>query len=545
MTRNIFHFLAAALTGAGCVGVVGDGGSPSTDTDVVDHGDPGHLVVHRLNNTEYNNTVRDLLGTALRPADDFPTDDYSFGFDNISSALSMSPIQVELYVRAARELAAEAVVALEEGTADNPALDRILVCVPQATDEGCVRDIVVELGERAWRRPLQPAEVDDAVELFDFAIAGGASLHEALAVVFEDVLSSPHFLFRFELDPDPESLVPRPLTDHELASRLSYFLWSSMPDDALLQAAADGVLHEPEELRRQVERMLDDPKAAALTEGFASQWLYLRGLDGHAVDETLFPEFTAPLSESMAEETRRFFGEFLASDRPVTEMLTADFTYVDARLAAHYGLGLEGQGFARVSLDGTERAGLLGQASLLTVTSHPDRTSPVKRGQWVLEQLLCSEPPPPPPGVEGLIEEGPATGSIRDQLEQHRTDPACAACHVAMDPIGLALEHFDALGAWRETDGEYSIDATGELPDGSSFDGAIELGQVLSTDPRFTECLTEKMLTYALGRGVEDDDQTIERVHEALLAEGSTLPSLITLVATSYPFLYRRGEPAQ
>ena len=490
-------------------------------------GDPGRVTVHRLNNTEYNNTVRDLLGTALRPADDFPADDVSEGFDNISAVLSVSPVQVELYHRAAVALAADVMANAPE---------RVLVCQPDPADAvPCVRTIASELGRRAWRRPLDSAEVDAAVALYQVAIQAGGDSNEGVQLLVEHFLASPLFLFRFEIDPDPLAPGARPLGDHEVASRLSYFLWSSMPDDELFAAADAGRLVDPEEIAGQIERMMADPRADALVDNFAGQWLYLRGLAEHEPDLDLFPTFDGELRAAMVAETAALFRAFLREGRPLPELLTAELGAVDDRLAAHYGDGAAGR-----------RSGLLGHASILTATSYPNRTSPVKRGKWVLEQLLCSEPPPPPPGVEGLDDQGPVTGSVRERMEQHRTDPVCASCHTAMDPIGFALEHFDATGAWRDTDSGFAIDATGTLPDGATFDGAVELGAVLSADPRFTRCLSQKMLIYALGRGLEEGDTaTVDRIHDELLARGARLSDLIQLVATSDPFLYRRGEPAE
>ena len=489
--------------------------------------DPGRVTVHRLNNTEYNNTVRDLLGTSLTPADDFPADDVSEGFDNISAVLSISPVQVELYHRAAVALAGDVMASAPE---------RVLVCQPDPADPApCVRTIATELGRRAWRRPLADDEVEAAARLYQVAIDAGGDGNEAVQLIVEHFLASPFFLFRFEIDPDPLAPGARPLGDYELASRLSYFLWSTMPDDELFAAADAGRLVEGDELAAQIDRMMGDPRAEALVDNFAGQWLYLRGLAEHEPDLELFPDFDGELRDAMAEETRSLFRAFLRDGRPIPELLTADLGEVSERLAAHYGSGAAGV-----------RRGLLGHASILTATSYPNRTSPVKRGKWVLEQLLCSEPPPPPPGVEGLDDQGPVTGSVRERMEQHRTDPVCAGCHKAMDPIGFALEHFDATGAWRDTDSGYAIDATGELPDGATFDGAVELGTVLATDPRLTRCLSQKMLVYALGRGLgEADTATVDHIHQELLARGARLSDLIQLVATSDPFLYRRGEPEE
>jgi len=538
MARLIHPALLAVALSA-CTGNILSpaGGDDGADTDQGPAGDPGRVTVHRLNNSEYNNTVRDLLGTSLRPADNFPADDYSHGFDNIADALSMSPVQVELYRRAAVALAREAM--LDPG--------RIMPCEPDPADPApCVRDFVTQFGKRAWRRPLSEDEIAASMAMFDTALTAGGAVDEGIRLVIEYMLSSPHFLFRFEIDPDPTSTDPRPLDGYELASRLSYFLWSSMPDDELFAAADTGALGDRDTVLEQVDRMLADPKAAAFVDNFAGQWLFLRGLSGHQPDATIFPDFDKALRRAMIEETSQFFREFLESGRPVQEMLVADWSFLDQRLAAHYGVELAGEGVQRVSLAGTGRSGLLGHASILTVTSQPDRTSPVKRGLWVLEQLLCAAPPPPPPGVEGLDEGDGSGGTIREQLEEHRSNPACIGCHESMDNIGFALEHFDPVGAWRDSYGEYEIDATGTLPGGATFDGAVEMAGIIADDVRFTRCLTEKVMTYALGRGLEEyDHDTVARVHDELLAGGSSLAELIALVATSDPFRFRRGEPEE
>jgi hypothetical protein len=668
-THPTLTIAACCLALAGCDGLLsGPGGRDQPGPA----GDPGRVTLHRLNRAEYNNTVRDLLGTARRPADDFPTDDYAHGFDNIADVLSISPMHAELYQRAAEALAREvmappggeirrgeaealggsvgsasggawvltsngtvampvelptdgsytvaiaagarqggpdvarmeiridgvAVATVEVAAAAasparyevtaaltagshtvaaafindyynpdagedrnlhvdwievagpvggvNPARDRLMVCQPDpAAPEGCVADIARAFARRAWRRPVSDAEVDALVGLLATAAAQGDGVDRGLELIVEAVLSSPYFLFRFEIDPEPTSLEPRPLDDHELASRLSYFLWSSMPDDELFALADAGSLRQPDELALQVERMLADPKAAALVDNFAGQWINLRALDDHEPDYALFPAYDPALRDDMIEETRRFFRQILESGRPFGELLTADWTYLSPRLAEHYGVPHPGgDGFVRVQLEGPRR-GLFGHGSVLTATSYPTRTSPVKRGKWVLEQLLCSAPPPPPPGVEGLDGQVDATGSIRDRMEQHRTNPVCASCHESMDPIGFALEHFDGVGAWRETDGEFAIDATGELPGGARFDGAAELAAVLADDPRFRRCLGEKLLTYATGRGLEAfDRRTLDRLSHDLADAGDRLTDLVLLVALSDPFLYRRGEPA-
>ena len=428
----------------------------------------------------------------------------------------------------------------------HPARERILVCSPDDSNRmECARDIVRDFGKRAWRRPMTADEIESLGQVADASLAAGDDFDTAIGLALEAVMMSPHFLFRVEIDPTPNDPTPHRLSDYELASRLSYFLWSSMPDDELFDVADAGGLNEPAAISAQVERMLADPKADAIVDNFAAQWLFLRGLDEHEPDYAVFPAFDDELRQAMRHETELLFRALLDEDLPLDQLLTANFTFVNSLLAQHYGLDVEiGEGFERVQLTGGGRAGLLTQGAILTVTSYPARTSPVKRGKWVLEQLLCSEPPPPPPGVEGLPEGDVTGGTVREQMEQHRTDPVCASCHVEMDSIGFALEHFDAVGAYREAYVDAAIDATGELGN-ASFDGAQELAAVLTADPRFTNCIVEKMYTYALGRGAEaHDEHFIASIEDVTEGAGMTLRSLITAIATSRPFRYRRGELA-
>jgi hypothetical protein len=500
--------------------------------------DPGRVSLHRLNRAEYDNTVRDLLGDSSRPARDFPADDISSaGFDNDADVLSMSPLLMEKYAAAARRLVDEA---WRQGA--------VRTCEPDAAEPmPCARDILSRFARRAWRRPVTATELERLLSFVTLARARGDDAGTGVKLALRAVLLSPHFLYRIELDPAPRSVESHPLTDSELATRLSYFLWSSTPDEPLLALAEAGTLHEPTVLEDQVRRMLADPKARALVENFAGQWLYLRAVDSVEPDTALFP-FDEPLRGAMRQETELFFGELLTSDLPMRDMLDADFTYVNDRLAAHYGLPLPGSNTPRrVSLAGhPERAGLLGQASLLTVTSLPTRTSPVKRGVWVLEQLLCSAPPPPPPDVEGLPSPVDSGASLRQRTEQHRSNPACAGCHGVMDPLGFGLENFDAIGRWRLTEegSGARVDASGTLPDGTSFDGATGLRAVLKQDARLTECVTRHLLTYALGRGVTEAEACAVRdiARKAEARGGRWLDLIITLTA-SEPFTHRRGEP--
>ena len=520
----------------GCDGVIGssDGQDPFAGPGGGEVGAVGADVMHRLNQSEYRNTTRDLLGTQLDPAANFPADDVSLGFDNIAQVLSVSPLLFELYEQAAQELAAEA---LNTGIRDS-----IVFCDPSSAS--CRSDVFRELASRAWRRPASEEEVARLQALFDVALDEGDGVEEGLELAIRGILLSPHFIYRPELDDDPSSAEPQPLNDYELASRLSYFLWSSMPDQALFEAAANASLRSDSELRAQVDRMLNDPKSQALVDNFAGQWLRIRSLDDHVPDYARFPDWDGGLRDAMRQEAKLFFAEFLRGNASMDELLLTDFTFLNDRLAEHYRLPFDlGTQLERVDLDaGDPRFGLLTLGSLLTVTSTPIRTSPVKRGVWILEQLLCSEPPPPPPGVEGLPEGDMSSGSLRDRLELHRADPTCASCHNLMDPLGLGLEHYDAIGRFRTEDDGFPVDASGQLIDGQTFTNAREMAALIQQDERFGHCLVEKLFTYALGRPVASTERPfIDAIAEQSAERGSELPELIKLIATSEPFRSRRG----
>jgi hypothetical protein len=380
--------------------------------------------------------------------------------------------------------------------------------------------------------------------LVDIALNEGEGIDQGLELAIRGVLLSPHFIYRPELDDDLTSTEPHLLNDYELASRISYFLWSSMPDDALFEAAANGSLRDEAGLRAEVDRMLSDPKAQALVDNFAGQWLRIRSLEDHVPDYAPFPEWDDALRDSMSQEARLFFGEFLRGNAGMDEFLLTDFAFLNDRLAAHYALPFDlGAELERVDLGETDtRFGLLTLGSLLTVTSTPIRTSPVKRGVWILEQLLCSEPPPPPPGVEGLPDANASSGSLRDQLELHRADPTCASCHNLMDPLGLGLEHYDAIGAYRTQDQGFPIDASGQLIDGQSFVDGREMAALIQEDERFNLCVVEKLFTYALGRPFATTERPfIETIAQSYGQSGAALPELLKLIVTSEPFRTRRG----
>ena len=690
--------------------------------------DPGRVTMRRLNRNEYNNTIRDLVGIDFNPAEDFPSDDVGYGFDNNGDVLTLPPVLLERYLAAAETIMARAItpippppesrgvgtqftepagpkvpmkdnyrvvqfdpkglpidtgpvftrfpnlrregayqgqttvyiettgtkpvkVALLAGCAadakgvatdaeadaiagaatkslrpfvilqtvevkartkekretirvDVPAgigIDKLAVALvkPEAGEPAPTlyvqymtltgpmdsrprthltllatdakkpqaeqtREVLERFASKAWRRPVTKDELDRLIKLAETRLAKGEKWDAAMQFAFTAVLVSPKFLFRVELDDRPDSADPHAIDEHQLASRLSYFLWASMPDDELFALAAKKQLTA--NLDSQVKRMLASPKAAAITEHFVLQWLQLQPLRNARPDPMKYPGFNDPLRAAMFTETKLFFQEIIRDDRNVLDILGGDFTYLNAPLARHYGItdtagNFNGQDqklrkpngkpfteeqFARVDLKGTGRGGILTQASVLTVTSNPGRTSPVKRGKWVLEQLLGTPPPAPPPNVPELEKDGKpvSAGSLRQQLENHRKNPACANCHAKMDGVGFALEGFDAVGAFRTKDGTFAIDNTGELPGGVKFTGPDELKKVLlAKKDLFAKCLVEKMMIYALGRGLDwYDRRSVEAITTALAKNDYKMSVLVTELVKSDPFRLRRGK---
>jgi hypothetical protein len=672
---------------------------------------PDRVVIRRLNRAEYNNTVRDLLGVAFRPADDFPQDAPGHGFDNMAGTLSISPALVEKYLAAAEKVARTAVFGIEpmkpERVAHQPwftadafsknmavkfdydetgmslpsalhvvqrfAVDgeyrlrcilrgvrpagsdpvelgfwidgklvhQTKVEVPtkrtagrapgelnglwaeyrtpvtagehwlsvsvfrtyeglppaykgpkpsnsragisKATDAFFImyldvvgpyrqpkgpskeslqklfaadrfdgprdasgaRKILARLARRAYRRPVTDKEVEDLVKLVAMVQKDGDSFEEGLCLAIQQILISPHFLFRVEKDPSADQGEDyQRISEHELATRLSYFLWSSAPDEELLHCADVGKLRQPAVLEAQVRRMLKDAKAFALVENFGGQWLQTRSLESHTPDRTKFLEFTDYTRMSMKKETEMFFEHILRADRPILDFIDANYTFLNQRLAEFYDIpGVKGHEFRKVDLTGTRRGGVLTQASVLTVSSYPNRTSPVLRGKWVLENILNAPTPPPPPDVPSLDERALGQSvSLRAKLEQHRSNSTCASCHARMDPLGFALENFDAIGRWREKDGLFPIDPSGTLPDGRSFKGYADLRAILKSDPRaFAEGLAQKMLIYALGRGPERyDRKTVQAIAERMARDHYCFSSLVLGIALSEPFQMRK-----
>ncbi len=533
---------------------------------------PGGVPVRRLNRAEYNNTVRDLLGATLRPADDFPPDDSGEGFDNLAQVLSISPTHVETYLRSA-----DALIESARGNRDQwqklampPVADFIPYVLRgspperndpvkalrlEAEDEAAqarAKEIdrayyaLQAFADRAYRRPVSHHEMYRLMLLVDESLSANEGVDAGLARAFKAILISPHFLFRMEMG-GPTTDPKRSLTEFELASRLSYFLWSTMPDEELSRLAARGELSRPSILNAQVRRMLLDTKASALAENFAGQWLQIRALAEVTRDPGRFPEFDDELRRDMLEETNRFFEHIVGTDQSVLDFLLADYTFVNARLASHYGLGgVTGNEFRRVSLASGDRAGLLTHASILTVTASATRTSPVKRGRWILDNVLGSPPMSPPPGADTLAKAANDTLTSRQRFDLHRARAECAVCHGRMDPLGYALEHYGSTGAWRDRDDDGPIEATGTLPDGLTIQGAHGLRRMLAQRPEeFVRCLTQKLLIYALGRPLTPADRpAVDAIVEHASHREYHFSSLIIALVRSTPFQEMRSQDA-
>jgi hypothetical protein len=420
----------------------------------------------------------------------------------------------------------------------------VLVCDPTG-GAACVNKILTALVHRAYRRPVLKSEVAELMKVDERALDAGYNAGQSLQFAITAMLISPQFLFRIEHDPRSVARI----SDIELASRLSYFLWSSMPDAELLRVAEAGKLHLPAVLDAQVKRMLADPKSSALAENFGGQWLELRSLDAQKPDPKKFPEWGPELKEAMRTETTMFFEAVLRENRPISDFITGKYSFLNERLAKHYGIpGVTGPEFRRVGLFTGERSGVFTQASVLTVSSYPSRTSVVLRGKYLLENVLGAPPPPAPPDVPPLDEAAVGTSkSLRQQMETHRANAVCASCHARMDPLGFALENYDAIGRWRNEDGKFPVDASGTLPSGKSFQTPEQMKALLAANlPEFTRCIAEKMLTYALGRGIEKFDRLTVRDIVRQTAENEyRFQAIIHGIVHSLPFLERRGAGKQ
>ena len=433
---------------------------------------------------------------------------------------------------------------------ERPSLDKIFVCTPETEGDetSCANQIIANLARNALRRPVTQTDIDEILPFYHQGRAEG-SFETGIQWVIERILVDPEFLFRIERD--PENIAPDtayPLSDLELASRLSFFLWSSIPDEELLSIAEKGELRDPEVLDTQIARMLKDKKSESLVTNFAAQWLHLRNIPAATPDLNLFPEFDDNLRDALEQETHLLVASQLKADKSVLELLTADYTFVNERLANHYGIpNIYGSRFRRVQLEDPNRHGLLGQGGILTVTSYATRTSPVKRGKWLLENILGSPPPAPPPDVPALPEadEMDVALSVRERMEQHRADPLCASCHLIMDPLGFSLENFDGIGKWRDySDGNTPIDSMADLPDGTTLYGPAGLREnLLTRRDDFAANVTEKLLTYAIGRGVEHYDKpAIRKIVNEASPHDYTWSSIIRGIINSTPFQMRRSS---
>jgi mono/diheme cytochrome c family protein len=439
------------------------------------------------------------------------------------------------------------------GPGDTPSRRRIFICRPSSPRQGdehaCARRILGTLAARAYRRPLDDRDIGTLLRFYDEGRRGG-SFDTGVELGLRRILASPDFVLRIERDPagDAPGSV-HAVSDVELASRLSFFLWGSLPDVELMQVAAAGQLRKPAVIEAQVRRMLADPRSASLVDNFAGQWLYLRNLAHAAPVPTEFPDFDDNLRTSMIREVKLFVDSIVRDDRSVLDLLTARDTYLNERLARHYGVpGIYGDQFRRLTLPQDERRGLLGKGAILVVTSLASRTSPVVRGKWILDNIVGTPPPPPPPNVPALDEQGVAAGkTLRARMEAHRGNAQCATCHRMMDPIGFALENYDAAGRWRTRDGAAQIDAAGTLMDGTAVDGPSSLREALTKTPdTFVRTMTEKLMTYALGRGLDASDMpAVRQVTRAMADANLRFSSMVLGIVRSVPFQMRRTRAAE
>lgn len=512
--------------------------------------DPGPPLVRQMTRLEYNQTVRDLLGFQFDAAEAAgirgqESEDYA----NMAGAQVFDELLLEKYFTAAD--------AMLDALFNEPNRQRprnlLLIARPHegVSPQEAARTVLEKFVPRAYRRPVPPAVIDKLMALFNGALAGGEEFEPAIRKALKPVLVSPFFLFRLERDDLAAGSQPYPVTDHELAVRLSYFLWSTMPDETLFKLADAGTLHEPAVLEAQVRRMLADPKSVALTDQFFLHWMHINSLRRALPQQNNFPTFTRSLKDAMEGEMRTFFEKMKLEDHSVLDLLDANYTYVNQELARHYGIpGVQGGQMVRVDLaPELHRGGLLGMAGVLTLTSHTDRTKPTARGKWVLETLLGTPPSPPPANVSNFKpqpKDQPAPKTFREKLAQHATQASCAACHRKIDPLGFALENFDAIGTWREQVGGEPVDNIGRLPGGDEFHGVDGLRQVLrARQGLFVRNVIVQLMTYALGRHVEYyDELAVTEIAEGLEREDYKFSALVRGIVTSRPFLYRRNAVA-
>jgi hypothetical protein len=514
--------------------------------------DPGRVTLRRLNRIEYRNTIRDLMGIDFETWDEFPADDAGYGFDNVGDVLTVSPLLVEKYVQAAETIVEAAVPDKPPRSKDSTRNEQYRRFFPEgsppkdaAARDTYARDVLAAFARRAYRRPVDETTVDRLAEIAKATYkAPNQTFESGIANAMAAVLASPRFLFRVEGAADNSSDEEFPLIDeHSLAARLSYFLWSSSPDEALIELADRGELRR--NLPAQIQRMLNDERSEELAANFAGQWLRARDVERFEAEIM----FGHDLARSLRRETEEYFAYIVHENRSVLELIDSDYTFLDEQLAEHYEIeGVEGAEMRRVELPkDSPRGGVLTQGALLIVTSNPTRTSPVKRGLFILDNILGMPPPPPPRNVPPLEDSAAAIAdhkpTVRELQEQHRKDPLCHSCHSRMDPLGLALENFDVLGKWRDEEHNQPIDPSGQLLTGEKFDDVRQLKKVLKNARRldFYRCLTEKLLIYALGRGLDyHDEHTVDQIVQKLDVEKGKFSALLTGIINSAPFQRQR-----
>jgi uncharacterized protein DUF1592/uncharacterized protein DUF1588/uncharacterized protein DUF1595/uncharacterized protein DUF1587/uncharacterized protein DUF1585 len=512
-------------------------------------------VLTRLNRAEYDNTAGDLLGDTTHFAlNTLPTDYGDGAFDNNAEALTIDPMLVQSYQTVAETLAENAMAANSPGRA------LILTCT--TTDTACITKIATNFAARAWRRPATATEVTNLVALYTSTTAGGFTSDQGIQMMVEGALTSPNFLFRPEIDSTLDSQSQHPLGAYELATRLSYFLWSSMPDATLESAAAAGQLATRAGVQQEVARMWSDSKASAFATRFPGMWLNTQNITiSKAPDPTIFPAFNADLQTAMQNETAAYMNEFITGDENFFDFIDAKFTYVNQTLATFYGIpGTFGTQMTRVDLTGnTERGGILTQGAFLTVTAAPDRTSPVLRGAWVMSRILATPPPPPPANVPPISAAVPSDMmTFRQKMEEHATNPACSGCHTLMDPIGFGLENYDGIGTWRTTDNGLPVDSSGTLapalsntPNGQAFSGALQLEALIKANTDVPPAVAQYVLSYALGRSVaQSSDQwgadqcAVNALASAFQAtDNSRMTAFVSRIAGTDAMRMRRAAP--
>jgi hypothetical protein len=537
--------IGAAAAGLGaCTGVLGDPPIGQAQAPVCALVEPGPSPIRRMTRFEYNNTVRDLLGDPSQPANGFAIEEEALGFNNQAAALGVTQLLAEQYMEAAEQIAARAALDLEA---------LIPGCDPAVHGpEACADQLIRELGRRAFRRPLTAVEVERLTDLFDWG-HDELDFSAGIQLVIQAMLQSPHFLYRVEFGmPDPVEGDVVQLTHHEVASRLSYLLWSSMPDGDLLAAADAGELGTPEQLKAQAERMLEDGRARAAVANFHRQWLELSHIETITKDPATYPAYTPDLRPLWKSETEAFLDYVVFEDPAgdVATLFTAPYSFMSAELAAFYGMeGPAGAAFERVDLDPTQRAGFLTHASVLATLAKPNQSSPVHRGKFVRERLLCEILPPPPNNIEIKAPEVEEGVSTRERFSQHRDDPSCAFCHSLMDPIGFGFEHYDGIGLWRDTDQGVPVDATGEISGSrsanGSFDGAIELAHQLAESEQVRACVVAQWFRFGYGRAEQEEDRcSMDQLQQAFAESGHNIRALLVALTQTDAFRYRRAAAA-